>query len=199
MTQSVDGAVSSSRKLPTGSSINHPVNLVPHDKTTLIATSSISYRVLLSHNVLHLSDGNDIMLVVNKQSHGFEKSIVNYLSNEELTNHTTTQDGDCKYKLRMRICVFSLREKLPTNLVDENEQILRYNQVNGMTLRSVQYPQMKYLVCFKDIVSGEIQLYDQFSPSFEYPNFFSAAGCIKDPRVYVPIYKSYLRVVHGAS
>ena len=66
-----------------------------------------------------------------------------------------------------------------------------------MSLKSVEYPLLRYLVRFKDILNGEIQLYERVNPSFDHPDFFSAAGCSKDPRVYGPIYKAFLKMVHG--
>ena len=58
---------------------------------------------------------------------------------------------------------------------------------------------MRYLVQFKDIFKGNIQLYEKVKPSFDHPNFFSTAGRAKDPRIYGPIYKSFLKMVHGDS
>ena len=122
--------------------------------------------------------------MLNKQSHRFERNISNYLSSDELQNHIRTQDGNNKYEFRIKLCTFLLRDQLLNNSVDEKEQILRYNQGDGMPLRSVQHPLMKYLVRFKDIVNGDIQLYDQVFPSFQHPDSFAAAGCSKDPCVY---------------
>ena len=64
-----------------------------------------------------------------------------------------------------------------------------------MALKSVNYPLLIYLVCFKDLFSGEIQLYERFNQLFDHPDFFSAAGRSKDPRVYWPI--SFAQMVHG--
>ena len=58
---------------------------------------------------------------------------------------------------------------------------------------------MKYLVQFKDLVSGSIKIYEQVSPTFEYPDFSLTAGRIREYRVYSPIYKAFLQMVHGDS
>ena len=66
-----------------------------------------------------------------------------------------------------------------------------------MTLKSMDYPLLRYLVCFKYLVSGEIQLYEKVNPLFDHLDLFSAAGRSKDPCVYGQIYKAFLQMVHG--
>lgn len=99
-----------------------------------------------------------------------------------------SQNGGYKYEFRVNICDFSLRDQLLSNCVDQKEQILSYNQGDGMTLCSVQHQLLKCLVRFKDIVNRDIQLYEQVYPSFQHPDFFAAAGRSKDPCVNGPIY-----------
>lgn len=48
-------------------------------------------------------------------------------------------------------------------------------------------------------MNGNIQLYEQVTPSFQHPDFFAAAGHSKEFGVYEPIYKAFLKMVHGDS
>ena len=56
----------------------------------------------------------------------------------------------------MKIAAFVLRDKLESNAVDDKELMFKYNQGDGMTLQSDQYPWIKYLVCLEDISSDDI-------------------------------------------
>ena len=126
--------------------------MVSPDKTSSIVTSSISYRVLLPHDLFRLSNNTEIVLVVDKESYGFEKSILRHLSNDELLAHERAQDGGSKYEFRMILCAFTLRDQFLTNSVNDREQLLRYNQGDGMSLKSVEYPLLRYLVRILNIL-----------------------------------------------
>ena len=71
----------------------------------------------------------------------------------------------------MTIVAFALRDQLESNAVDEKELMFKYNQGDGMKSRSDKYSWIKYLVCLKDIISGDIQLYEYITPLFQHPDF----------------------------
>ena len=99
----------------------------------------------------------------------------------------------------MTIVAFALRDQLESNAVDEKELMFKYNQGDGMKSRSDKYSWINYLVCSKDIISGDIQLYEYITPLFQHPEFFNAAGRTNNPCVYGPVYQTFLRMVHGDS
>ena len=60
----------------------------------------------------------------------------------------------------MVIKVFGIRTKKLMGPISDKELILRYNQDNGITLMSEKYPGLQYNVRFKDIMTGDVQLYE---------------------------------------
>ena len=164
-----------------------------------IHSSSISYRVLLPHDIFRLDNNSQVVLVVNIDSYGFRKSIAQYLDYSTLSNHSREQDGFIKYEFVMKIGAFSIRDSVLNGSINDAEQVLRYNQGDGLTLISTQYKGIKYLVRFKDIFTGQIQLFEKVDSNQSHPDFFAAAGRSQDPRVYGPIYQAFFRMVHGDS
>ena len=75
-----------------------------------IHTSSISYRVLLPHDIFRLEDGSDVVLGVDKNSHGFDKNIARYLEGSILHSQSREQEGSIKYKFVMKVWVFLTRD-----------------------------------------------------------------------------------------
>lgn len=63
-----------------------------------IQTSSISYHVLLPHGIYWSEDDSDVVLVVGANSHGFDKSITQYLEDLILHSHSREQEGSIKYQ-----------------------------------------------------------------------------------------------------
>ena len=51
-------------------------NVALPDNTSSIVTSSISYRLLLPHDLFHIGNDTGMVLVVDKESYGLKKSIV---------------------------------------------------------------------------------------------------------------------------
>ena len=139
-----------------------------------IQNSSVSYQVLLPHDIFRLLDDSDVVLVVDMESYGFWRSIAQYLDDTVLVDHSMEQDGLVKYEFVMKIGAFATHDLVSNGSLDDREQLLRYNQGDGLTLVSAQYKGLKYLVRFKDIFTGRIQLYEKVLPKYIHPDFFSA-------------------------
>ena len=90
------------------------------------------------------------------ESYGFRRSIAQYLDDTVLVDHSMEQDGLVKYEFAIKIGAFATRDLVSNGSLDDREQLLRYNQGDGLTLVSAQYKDLKYLVCFKDIFTGRI-------------------------------------------
>ena len=112
-----------------------------HDHTSTLSVSatntfpslpihriSISYRVSLPHGIFRLDDGSDVVLVVDKNSNGFEKNINQYLEDNILYTHSREQEGSIKYEFMMKIRAFSTRDRVLDGSINDAEQVLRYNQ-----------------------------------------------------------------------
>ena len=56
-----------------------------------------------------------------------------------------------KYKFVMKSAAFSIRDSVLNGDVNDAEQVLRYNQGDGLTLISTQYNGIRYPVRFNDI------------------------------------------------
>ena len=131
--------------------------------------------------------------MVDADSFGFKGSISDYINKHVLYLHSREHEGWVKYDFPVRISIFSIRNEITSGL----DKLLRYNQGNGITISSNQYNDLKYNLRFEDIFNGEVQLLEKINPSFQHPYFFIIGGRGKDPRVYVPIYQSFLKMVHG--
>ena len=136
---------------------------------------------------------------MDKNSNRFEKNINQYLEDNTFYTHSREQEGSIKYEFMMKIRAFSTRDRVLDGSINDAEHVLRYNQGDGLTLISTQYVGMRYLVQSKDIFNGNIQLYEKAKLSFDHPDFFCAVGRTRDPRIYGPIYKFFLKLVHGDS
>lgn len=55
--------------------------------------NSILYCVLLPHDIFWLEDGSDVVLVVDKNLHSFDKNINQYLEDHILFTHSQDQEG----------------------------------------------------------------------------------------------------------
>ena len=71
----------------------------------------------------------------------------------------------------MKIGAFSIRDSVLNGAINEAEQVLRYNQGDGLTLISTQYNGLKYNVCFKDVFTGKVQLYEKVDSHYAHPVF----------------------------
>ena len=101
-----------------------------------------------------------------------------------------------KYEFCINVTAFHIKEAVLDRSLGPKDQLLRYNQGDGITLRSDQYAGLKYKVRFKDIFFGDVQLFEKTSPLFQHPDFFYATGRTRDPQLYGPIYQSLLRMVN---
>ena len=165
--------------------------------TLPIHSSSISYRVLLPHDLFRLEYNSQVVLVVDNDSYGFRKGIAQYIDNDVLSNHSREQGGEFKYEFLMTIGAFSIRDSVLNGTINEAEQVHRYNQGDSLTLISTQYNGLKYHVRFKYVFTGKVQLYEKVDSHYAHPDFFAAGGRSQDPRVYGPIYQAFFRMVHG--
>ena len=147
--------------------------------------------MLLPHDLFRLE------LVVDNDSYGFRKGIAQYIDNDVLCNHSQEQGGEFKYEFHMTIGAFAIRDSVLNGAINKAEQVLWYNQGDGLTLISTQYNGLKYNVRFKDVFTGKVQLYEKVDSHYAHPDFFAAAGRSQDPRVYGPIYQAFFRMVHG--
>ena len=122
---------------PISTSRDHPSMLSVIDMDTYpslpIHSSSISYRVLLPHDIFRLEDGSDVVLVLDKNSNGFEKNINQYLEDHVLHIHSREQEGSVKYEFMMKIGAFSTCDRVLDGSINDAEQVLRYNQGDGLT------------------------------------------------------------------
>ena len=98
--------------------------------------SLLSYRVLLSNNLFRICDGNNSVLVVDKEYFGFNKSIGGYLDNSQLLLHPRIQSGFQKYEFLMNVVAFSIRDQYLTDLINLKDKLIQYNQCDGLSLRS---------------------------------------------------------------
>ena len=114
-------------------------------------------------------------------------------------SHCRQQQDKIKYEFTMKLIAFNIKEAVLDGSISAKDQLLRYKQGDGITLRSVEYHAFKYNVRFRDIFCGDIQLFEKTNPSFEHPDFFYAAGRTRDARLYGPIYQAFLRIIHGDS
>ena len=124
---------------------------VPHHALTIypllsIHISSISYQVLLPHDIFRLKDDFDMVLVVDMNSYGFQKSIEQYIDNSVLVDHSREHDGFIKYKFMIKVDASSIQDHVSNGSINDAVQVLRYNQGGGLTLISTQYKGIKYLV-----------------------------------------------------
>lgn len=100
-----------------------------------------------------------------------------------LSIHIREQEGLSKYEFAMTIKAFGICTKILMGLISDKDLALRY-------------PGLHYNIRFKDIYTGQIQLYEKVQPFFKHPDFFAAAGRSRDPRLYGPIYHSFFKMVH---
>ena len=145
---------------PVVPSLNNTTNN-PELATSLY--SSVSYRVLLPNDIFCSTDGSDVVLVVDMESHGFRRSIAQYLDDTVQVDHSMKQDGLVKYQFPIKIAVFVIRDLVSNGSLDDRDQVLRYNQGDGLTLVSKHGKYLKYFGCFKDLFTGRIQLYEKVS------------------------------------
>ena len=89
-----------------------------------IQNSSVSYRVLLPHDIFRLLDDSDVVLVVDMESYGFRRSIAQYLDDTDLVDHSMEQDGLVKYEFVMKIGAFATRDLVSNGSLDDREQLL---------------------------------------------------------------------------
>ena len=115
-----------------------------YDNHPSIIQSSVSYRVLLPNNLLRIKEGDNVILVVDVSSYGFKKSIRDFLDDDTLALHSREQLDESKYEFSMVLKAFSIRNELLAGSISVKEQILRYNQGDGITLWSNEYPGLIY-------------------------------------------------------
>ena len=53
------------------------------------------------------------------------------------------QDGLVKYEFAMKVGVFATRDLVSNGSLDDREQLLRYDEGDGLTLVSAQYKGLK--------------------------------------------------------
>ena len=155
--------------------------------------------MLLPNDLFRISDGDNLVLVIDSESFGFQKSIREYFDDSQLMLHSRMQNGCLKCEFLMKVVAFSIRDQYLNGLISFTDQLNRYNQGDGLSLCSREYPGLRYNVRLKDVFGGKVQLFERTSPSFNHPSFFEAAGRSQDPRMYGPIYHSFLNMVNGDS
>ena len=73
----------------------------------------------------------------------------------------------------MKLTAFNIKDAILDGSISPKEQLLRYKQGDGITLRSVEYHGFRYNVRFIDIFCGNIQLFEKTNKSFQHPDFFT--------------------------
>ena len=96
--------------------------------------------------IFRLDDGCEVVLVVDKILHGFDKSIARYLEDSILDSYSRKQIWSSKYEFMMKIGAFSIHDQVLKVSLYETKQVFRYNQGGELTLISTQYMGLKYLV-----------------------------------------------------
>ena len=71
----------------------------------------------------------------------------------------------------MNVVAFDIRDQYLSGSISLVDQLNRYNQGDGLSLRSEEYPGLRYNVRLKDVFGGKVQLFEKTSPSFIHPNF----------------------------
>ena len=117
-------------------------------------SSALSYRVLLPNDLFRLNEGDIVILVVDDASFGFKKSISDYIDDDILLIHSRQQQDKLKYEFSMKLTAFNIKEAVLDGSLSAKDQLLRYKQGDGITLRSVEDHGLKYNVCFKDFFVG---------------------------------------------
>jgi len=127
--------------------------------------------VLLPNDLLCISDGDNLVLVIDRESFGFKKSIGEYLDYNQLLLHSRIQNGCTKYEFLMNVVAFSIHDQYLTGAISFKDKLNRYSQGDRLSLCSKEYLGLCYNVRLKDLFGGKVQLFEKTSPSFDHPNF----------------------------
>lgn len=71
----------------------------------------------------------------------------------------------------MNVVAFYIHDQSLTGSISFNDQLNRYNQGDGLSLCSNEYPGLRYNVRLKDIFGENVHLFEKTFPSFVHPNF----------------------------
>jgi hypothetical protein len=155
-------------------------------------------RRMLPHEIVGLSDGDQITLVVTDKSHKFSSirdAVIS--SGGELSDHTFVREADTMYEFPVHLHHFQDRDSIAQGVFSDNELKLKFgSQGDGFTVTLAIYG-IKYGVRFKDILDGRIEIYQEPSDDYEHPDFFEIAGRSRDPTNYASYYTSLLDMTHG--
>ena len=74
-----------------------------------------------------LSKGDNVIIVVDENSFGFQRNIRNYLDNIMLLKHLGPQQDKSKFELPTIISAFSIKEEILEGSISIKYQLLQYN------------------------------------------------------------------------
>jgi hypothetical protein len=155
-------------------------------------------RRMLPHEMVGLSNDDQITLVVTANSHKFSfirDAVIS--SGGELLDHSFIREEHTMYEFPAHLHHFQDRESIAQGVFSDTELKLKFgSQGDGFTVTLDIYG-IKFGVRFKDILDGRIELYQAPSDDFEYPDFFEIAGRSRDPTNYASYYTSLLDMTHG--
>ena len=106
-------------------------------------------------------------MVVDSNSYGFQRNIRDCLEEDVLLLHSRAQLDSIKYEFEMIVSAFNIKNEILSGSLSEREEVLRYNQGDGISLKGGCHPGLKYNVRFKDLLPGCIQLYEKTDHSFD--------------------------------
>jgi hypothetical protein len=153
-------------------------------------------RRMLPHEIVGLSDGDLITLVVTVNTHKFN-SIRDAVGSGELSNHSFVRESDTMYEFPAHLHHFQDRDSISRGIFSDSELKLKFgSQGDGFTVALAIYG-IKFGVRFKDILDGRIEIYQSTSDDYEHPDFFEIAGRSRDPTNYASYYTSLLDMTHG--
>ena len=95
------------------------------------------------------------------------------MDDEILRSHSRQQQDKTKYEFTMKLTAFNIKEAVLDGSISAKDQLLRYKQGDGITLRSVEYHAFKYNVRFRDIFCGDIQLFEKLTHHSNIQIFFT--------------------------
>ena len=116
---------------------NPVITLNPNLNHPSLIRSAISYRVLLPNDLFRLEEGDIVILVVDSNSYGFQRNIRGCLQEDVLLLHSRAQVDSTKYEFQMSVTAFNIKNEILSGSLSEREEVLRYNQEDGISLKSI--------------------------------------------------------------
>eukprot|EP00978_Attheya_sp_CCMP212_P004677 scaffold10223_cov57-Attheya_sp.AAC.1 len=131
---------------------------------------------MLPHEIVGLSDGDLITLVVTVNTHKFNL-IQDAVGSDHLSNHSFSREAETMYEFPVLLHYIQDRDGISNGIFSDSELKRKFGS--------------------QDILSGSIEIYQSPASNYEHPDFFDIAGHSRDPTNYASYYTSLLDMTHG--